>query len=280
VIGITANTAGSTKNTDLRKSLHDPAELAVYSASTTLLLWVMILHKLLARFFRHKDDEVFYWLQAVAAIDWIAAQGVRIGQGVTVLDLGCGHGIFGRELLKRGCSVVFSDEENFLATDVVGQEFIRFNIDRDDMKIPGKYDLVVCSNVYEHLSQPERFLLTAHELLKPDGVLYLSWTNWLSPWGGHEFSPLHYLGSRRGHLLYDKLTGRQRKHTPYVNLFPTYIGSTLRKVSENRALQIKRTAPRYYTELGFIMHIPLLREFLAWNCAMLIARKPGGKTVH
>lgn len=232
----------------------------------------MILHKLLARFFRHKDDEVFYLMQAVAAIDWIAAQGVKIGPGVSALDLGCGHGIFGRELLKRGCSVVFSDEENYLAADVAGQKFIRFNIDRDDMKIPGNYDLVICSNVYEHLSQPERFLRTAHELLNPNGVLYLSWTNWLSPWGGHEFSPLHYLGSHRGHLLYDKVTGRQRKHTPYVNLFPTYIGSTLKRIAENKELRIGCMAPRYYTEFGFIMHIPWVREFLAWNCAMLVER--------
>ena len=238
----------------------------------------MIIHKLLARFFRHKDDEVFYLMQAEAAIDWIGAQGIKIGEGISALDLGCGHGIFGRELMKRGCNVVFSDDENFLAKDIVGQKFVRFNIDRDDMKIPGKYDLVICSNVFEHLAQPERFIRNAHELLKPQGVLYLSWTNWLSPWGGHEFSPLHYLGSRRGHLVYDKLTGRQRKHTPYVNLFPTYIGSALKLISENNALQIKSLAPRYYTEFGFIMHIPLVREFLAWNCAMLVARKGGIKS--
>jgi hypothetical protein len=34
-----------------------------------------------------------------------------------------------------------------------------------------------------------------------------------------------------------------------------------------------RMAPRYYTELSFLMHIPVLREFLAWNCAMLIGRR-------
>lgn len=234
----------------------------------------MILHKLLARFLRHKDDEVFYLMQATAAIDWIATQGVKVGPGVSVLDLGCGHGIFGNELLKRGCSVVFADEEDFLAANVTGQKFIRFNIDRDEIEVPGKYDLVICSNVYEHLSQPDRFLRTAHKLLNPDGVLYLSWTNWLSPWGGHEFSPMHYFGSRSGHLLFDKLTGRRRKHTPYVNLFPTYIGSTLKKLNRNKEVRILRIAPRYYTELGFIMHIPLLREFLAWNCVLLVGRAP------
>lgn len=232
----------------------------------------MVIHKLVAHHLRHKDDEVFYRMQAVAAVDWIASQGVRLGEGVSALDLGCGHGIFGGELIKRGCRVVFSDEENALNPDFANQRFIRFNIDQDEMKIPGRYDLVVCSNVFEHLAQPERFLRNAHELLTPRGMLYLSWTNWLSPWGGHEFSPFHYLGSRRGHLVFDKLTGRQRKHTPYVNLFPTYIGSTLKMISHNRDLRLMRTAPRYYTECAFIMRIPLIREFVAWNCAMLIAR--------
>jgi 2-polyprenyl-3-methyl-5-hydroxy-6-metoxy-1,4-benzoquinol methylase len=239
----------------------------------------MVIHKLLARHLRHKDDEVFYLMQAVAAIDWIAAQGVKIGKGVSVLDLGCGHGIFGGELCKRGCSVAFSDEENTLAPEIGGEKFVRFNIDRDDMGAAGKYDLVVCSNVFEHLAKPEQFLRTAHELLNPQGVLYLSWTNWLSLWGGHEFSPFHYLGSRRGHLIFDKLIGRQRKHTPYVNLFPTYIGSTLRMITKNKELQVMCAAPRYYTEFGFIMRIPFVREFLAWNCAMLIRRVEKSRTV-
>ena len=29
---------------------------------------------------------------------------------------------------------------------------------------------------------------------RPGGLVYLSFTNWYSPWGGHEMSPWHYLG--------------------------------------------------------------------------------------
>jgi hypothetical protein len=36
---------------------------------------------------------------------------------------------------------------------------------------------------------------------------------------------------------------------------------------------VVRVVPRYYSELSFIMLIPLLREFLAWNCAVLIQRR-------
>jgi 2-polyprenyl-3-methyl-5-hydroxy-6-metoxy-1,4-benzoquinol methylase len=232
----------------------------------------MIVHKLIARHIKHGDDEVFYRLQARDALDWMAANDVSMGKGATALDLGCGHGIFGAELMKRGCSVTFADEENTLLPEVASAPYRKINIDRDDLGTLGTFDLVVCSNVLEHLALPEQFLRSVHAVINQKGILYLSWTNWLSPWGGHEFSPFHYLGPKRGHLIFDKLRRRGRKHTPFENLFPTYIGSIIRQIRANPNLQIVRIAPRYYTELSFLAHLPLLREFLTWNCAVLIRR--------
>jgi SAM-dependent methyltransferase len=134
----------------------------------------------------------------------------------------------------------------------------------------GRSDLVICSNVYEHLSKPVQFLKSAQRLLTDKGFFYLSWTNWLSPWGGHEFSPFHYLGSTRGHLIYEKLTGRSRLHTPFVNLFPTYIGQTLRILKAQTEFRLVAIAPRYYPEFSFITRIPGLRELFTWNCAILM----------
>ena len=234
----------------------------------------MIIHKLLLQGFKHGDDAVFYSLQARDALRWIAASGIKPGPNTTVLDLGCGHGILGAEAAKSGCQVTFADETNFLLPGIQGT-FRPFNIDREELARLGEFDLVICSNVLEHLSKPEQFLASAHTLLKPGGVLYLSWTNWLSPWGGHEFSPFHYLGARRGHLLWDKFVGRnrrKRKHTPFENLFPTYIGHIFRVIRRNPRLRVIRAAPRYYTEFAFLLRIPVAREFLSWNCALLIQR--------
>jgi SAM-dependent methyltransferase len=233
----------------------------------------MIIHRLIAHHLSHRDDPHFYTLQAREAIRWIEGGGVTPGPATHVLDLGAGHGIFGAELMKRGCPVTFADESNLLLPEIASAPFSKINLDRDDITTLGKYDLVICSNVLEHLSKPFEFLASAGQILKPGGHLYLSWTNWLSPWGGHEFSPFHYLGARRGHLLYDKWSGRQRIHTPYVNLFPTYIGRTLDLIRRQPGLRVIRAAPRYYSELAFILSIPLLREFLAWNCALLIRKE-------
>ncbi len=230
----------------------------------------MIIHKLILQHLKHQDDAGFYRLQALDAIQWMERQGVVFSRGLTVLDLGCGHGIFGAELIGRGCQVVFADEGNYLDPGLSKAVFKPINIDLDDLSRLGKYDVVICSNVYEHLSKPERFIESIPGILKPGGRFYLSWTNWLSPWGGHEFSPFHYLGPQLGIRVYDRLVRKPRKHTPFQNLFPTYIGQTLRLIRNHPQLKIIRVAPRYYPEFAFLMQVPLLREFLAWNCALLI----------
>jgi SAM-dependent methyltransferase len=233
----------------------------------------MIIHKLILHHLSHKDDPEFYTLQARDAIRWIERAGCDIRADLEVLDLGCGHGIFGAELLKRNCKVTFADEGNYLLPELRSSPFIQINLDKDDLGRLGSYDLVICSNVLEHLAHPFQFIASLGKLLKPGGRFYLSWTNWLSPWGGHEFSPFHYLGSRRGHLVYDRLTGRQRIHTPYVNLFPTSIGEVLRFIRNEPDLGVISAAPRYYPEFAFLLGLPILREFVTWNCALLIGKK-------
>jgi SAM-dependent methyltransferase len=232
----------------------------------------MILPALIKHHLRHGDDAEFYRMQARDAIAWLKANGVVMGPQTHALDLGAGHGIFGEELLRESCRVTFADEQNLLFPHLRDREFRLFNIDRESLEAVGRYDLVICSNVLEHLSKPERLLSTIQDCLTPKGYFYLSWTNWLSPWGGHEFSPFHFAGARLGPNLWERVTGKKRIHTPGVNLFPTSIGETLARLRHNQSVQIVRVAPRYYTEFAWLSHLPIVREFLSWNCAMLIRR--------
>jgi SAM-dependent methyltransferase len=232
----------------------------------------MIIHKLILQHLKARDDADFYNMQARDAISWIQRQGVQLNSGTKALDLGCGHGIFGGELLRAGCDITFADETNYLHKEFQGLPFIPVNLDSEGTGKLGQYDLVILSNVLEHLRFPEKFLNEAGTILKPKGYLYLSWTNWLSPWGGHEFSPFHYLGPNIGPRLFSSLTGKKRIHTPYQNLFPTYIGTVVKWLGRSSSLEIRAIAPRYYPELSFIPRVPLLREFLTWNCAILLQR--------
>lgn len=232
----------------------------------------MILPQLIRQHLKNGDDEHFYHLQASDAMHWIQSFSKAEFAGSRILDLGCGHGIFGAELLKEGAEVCFSDTQDFRAEHLRNHEFLALDLDQDPMEKLGQFDGVVCSNVYEHLSQPARLLDGIPQIVKPGGWFFLSWTNWLSPWGGHEFSPFHFLGPRLGPAVFDKLTGKKRLHTPGENLFVTWIGQTLRKIHTNSNLKVVACFPRYYPELKWITSIPGLREVLTWNCALLIQR--------
>ena len=232
----------------------------------------MIFHKLILQYLKHKDDEGFYRLQAEDTVRWLEKSGVELGCETSVLDLGCGHGIIGGELFSRGCPVTLADETNQLLPEYQDLPFVSIDIDNDDLGTLGTYDLVICSNVLEHIPRPAQLLDSVDRILEPEGKLYLSWTNWLSPWGGQDFSPFHYLGPHCGPRVYDRLFGRERIHTPYVTLFPTTIGQTIRMIRRNPRLHILSILPRYYPKLAFITRIPCLREFLTWNCVIFVEK--------
>ena len=237
------------------------------------ILHAVILHKLVLHHAKHGYDHTFSMMQVDDALEWLKRNGVDWSRPLRVLDLGCGSGTFGGALLQRGCDVIFADEGDWLEKDLPRTRFRKINIDSDSLSPLGRFDLVVCSNVIEHLRHPTRLLASLSSLLEPGGFVYLSWTNWLSPWGGHDFSPFHYLGPGLGPKVFDKLHKRPRLLKPYENLFPTYIGSTLRFLRQQAGIEIVKLAPRYYTELTWLMHLPILREFLAWNCVVLLRRR-------
>lgn len=235
----------------------------------------MIIHKLIRHHLKHGDDDAFYTLQATDAIKWMQRQGVPMGPNTRVLDLATGCGIFGHRFAMRGCQVVFSDHHYSLRDWMTGYDFRVLKIGEEPMSRLGQFDLVLCSNLIEHLPNLDAFITEIPSVLNPGGALYLSWTNWLSPWGGHDFSPWHYFGTYLGPRIYDLIHGKgKRDHFPYAGLWPTHIGSTLRKIAKHPNLKVVAVAPRYYTEHAWMMKIPILREFLAWNCAMLIQRVP------
>jgi hypothetical protein len=109
-------------------------------------------------------------------------------------------------------------------------------------------------------------------VLRPGGWAYVSFTNWWSPWGGHDISPYHYLGPRLGPRVYERWHGPPRKNRPGVELFPLHIGPTLRDLRDRPGVVVEAVEPRYWPSLRFITHVPILREVATWNCAIYLRR--------
>ena len=109
-------------------------------------------------------------------------------------------------------------------------------------------------------------------MLKPGGWGYISWTNWYSPWGGHDMTPYHFLGPERGPRLYEKRHGPPRKNRYGEALFAVHVGPTIRLVEARPRLEIERTEPRYWPLGGRHHQVPGLRELLTWNCVIRVRK--------
>lgn len=197
-------------------------------------------------------------------------------EGVVVLDLGCGSGEYSRALDEAGaCAVAVDIDHDDLVTSP-GQP-VRAAV-ADARRLPfadGSFDGVLCSNVLEHTPDPVVLFDEMERVLRPGGWAWVSWTNWYSPWGGHEIVPFHYLGPKLGLALWRRLKGEPRKNVPFDGLWPTYVGRTIDMVKKRPGLRLVNALPRYYPSQRWILKVPGLRELATWNCLLLVERLPG-----
>ncbi|MFD6243918.1 class I SAM-dependent methyltransferase [Streptomyces roseolus] len=137
----------------------------------------------------------------------------------------------------------------------------------------GAADVCFSSNVLEHVRDPGTFLSELVRVTRPGGLIYVSFTNWLSPWGGHEWAPWHYLGAERARARYERRTGRAAKHRLGENLFAIGVGPTLHHVRGRDDVEILSARSRYWPVLpGVVTRIPVVREFATWNLLLLLRR--------
>ena len=80
-------------------------------------------------------------------------------------------------------------------------------------------DISYSSNVLEHVVSYRSMLAEMVRVVAPGGVIDLTFTNWLSPWGGHETSPWHYLGGEWSARRFERKTGAPPKNRFGVSLF-------------------------------------------------------------
>jgi Methylase involved in ubiquinone/menaquinone biosynthesis len=125
----------------------------------------------------------------------------------------------------------------------------------------GTADVVFSSNVLEHVPDPMGLIEEMIRATRPGGLVYLSYTNWYSPWGGHEMSPWHYLGPRYAGRRYIKRYQRKPKHEVGANLFRVHVGPVLRALRARPDVEIVAARPRYYPRwCRLLLRLPGLRE--------------------
>ena len=161
--------------------------------------------RLLSEFrFEQRDPARFYGslaqdTAAMVADLWRSANATSPADR-TLLDVGGGPGYFASAFADAGIDYigVEPDPAEMHAGPTVTDEstYVRAS----GMALPfadASVDICLSSNVAEHVPQPWRLGREMLRVTKPGGLVVLSYTVWLGPFGGHEMGLTHYLGGAR-----------------------------------------------------------------------------------
>jgi methionine biosynthesis protein MetW len=101
-----------------------------------------------------------------------------VSEGSNVLDLGCGRGLIAEDLKKKGCRITGVD---MLPADEISpsvDKYIQMNL-KDELSLPfeREFDYVILSDVIEHMSEPEKLVMSVRRCLKENGRLIVSIPN-------------------------------------------------------------------------------------------------------
>ncbi|MDN3355664.1 class I SAM-dependent methyltransferase [Actinomadura sp. DC4] len=218
------------------------------------------------------DPERFYTLLAADTVRQVERHVDLAGR--TVVDVGGGSGYFSAAFEDRGAHCLLIEPD---PAELRKRGEIRPNsVVGDGFGLPLKdasVDVSFSSNVLEHVSDPAGFLDEMVRVTRPGGVVYVAYTLWLSPWGGHETSPWHFLGGSYAARRYARKHGHPPKNHYGESLFALRAGRVLRLVRARGDVTVLEARPRYYPRwCGFLVRLPGLRELLTWNLMLVFRR--------
>lgn len=197
------------------------------------------------------------------------------GGGVAV-DIGGGPGYIAETFKGAGadCTVIEYSHDELRLHDRSPDRAVQ----ADGQSLPlrtGSARLVLSSNVLEHVPDWQAMLSEMVRVLEPgSGLGYLTFTNWYSPWGGHETSPWHYLGGKRAVERYERRYGKRPKNEYGVSLHRLHIAQVLRWFRDRSDVEVVWVGPRYLPEwMRWIVKVPVVREIVTWNLVVVFRRR-------
>jgi SAM-dependent methyltransferase len=225
-------------------------------------------------FFREQTDPDFFY--GVLATDSVRQLGEHVSlAGTTVLDVGGGPGYFADAF--RGAGAVYVGLEPDAGEMVARGEPQPGTVRGSGEALPvgtGAVDVCYSSNVLEHVRSPWQMTAEMVRVTRPGGTVFLSFTPWWSPHGGHETGPWHYLGGDRARRRFRRRKGHEPKNRFGVSLFRVSVGAALRWARECPDVEVVAAFPRYHPWWAtWVVKVPGLREVLSWNLVVVMRRR-------
>jgi SAM-dependent methyltransferase len=229
--------------------------------------------RLFRAFLREQSDPDHFY--RILAADSVAQLRGYVGlDGATVLDVGGGPGYFADAFRGAGAFYVGVDPDvgELSARGEPAPGMVRASGTALPLRTGG-VDVCYSSNVLEHVALPWRMADEMVRVTRPGGTVFLSFTPWLSPWGGHETAPWHYLGGDRARRRYTGRTGHPPKNVYGESLFDVRVGDALRWARANPHATLVDALPRYHPRWAKpLVRVPGVREVGLWNLALVLRR--------
>jgi SAM-dependent methyltransferase len=219
------------------------------------------------------DPDLFY---GVLAEDSVRQLGEHVSlDGATVLDVGGGPGYFADAFRGAGATYVGLEPD-------AGEMVARGKPEPGTVRASGEalpvqtaaVDVCYSSNVLEHVRSPWTMTSEMVRVTRPGGTVFLSFTPWWSPHGGHETGPWHYLGGHLARRRYRRRHGREPKNRFGESLFPVGVGAALRWARACPEVEAVAAYPRYHPWWAtWVLAVPGLREIVTWNLVVVMRRR-------
>lgn len=135
-------------------------------------------------------------------------------------------------------------------------------------------DVCYSSNVLEHVREPWRMADEMVRVTRPGGLVFISYTTWFGPWGGHETAPWHYLGGRYALRRFERRHGRRAKNRFGESLFRVTVAAGVAYASRGDGVEVVGLFPRYHPWWArWITSVPVVRELVTWNLVLVLRRR-------
>jgi SAM-dependent methyltransferase len=194
--------------------------------------------------------------------------------GRSLLDVGGGPGYFAAAFADAGVRYIGVEpdpSEMHAAGPVLVREKATF-VRASGMALPfadNSVDICLSSNVAEHVPRPWQLGGEMLRVTRPGGLVVLSYTVWLGPFGGHEMGLTHYLGGARAAARYTRKHGHPAKNNYGSSLFAVSAADGLDWAANTGALI--SAFPRYHPKWAWrLTAIPVVREFLVSNLVLVL----------
>lgn len=198
----------------------------------------------------------------------------RRPHGATVLDVGGGPGYFAAAFSGAGWTYigVEPDPTEMHAAGRVASGGPGAFVRASGLALPfadASVDVCLSSNVAEHVGSPWQLGAEMLRVTKPGGLVVLSYTVWLGPFGGHETGLWHYLGGARAADRYARRHGHRPKNDYGSSLFAVSVADGLGWAESTGALVA--AFPRYHPRWAWwLCRVPGVREVAVSNVVLVL----------